>query len=133
MIDDGSFVARSSAAVALKAAGVVDVAALVAPPIVRTGHIPPPACLWPTHCRLLLRLRLRIVAALATIAEVKVQKGALSTVPLAVEAHGWVAGGTVSGPRTRPLPLLFVFLLLRPPVSVEHDGLQVAELRLDDP
>lgn len=131
MIDDGSFIPWSSAPMALKTSGIVDVPALVATPIVRTGHIPPPACLWPTHWRRLLLLgfsRLRLVATLAAITEVKVQKGALNTVPFPVEAHGRVAGGTVSGPRTRPLPLLFVSFFLGAPVSVEHDGLEVAEL-----
>lgn len=121
MIDDGSFIPWSSAPMALKTTGIVDVPALVATPIVRTWHIPPPTCLWPTHLRRLLLLglsRFGLVATLASITEVKVQKGALNAVPLSVEAHGWVAGGTISGPRTRPLSLLFVSFLLRASVSV---------------
>lgn len=130
MIDDGSFIPWSSAPMALKTTRIVDVPTLVATPIVRTGHIPPPACLWSTHWwRLLLGFsRFGFVTTFAAITEVKVQKGALNAVPLSVESHGWVAGGTVSGPRTRALPFLFVSFFLGAAVSVEHDGLEVAEL-----
>jgi hypothetical protein len=117
---------------ALQPTRIIDVSALVAPPIVRPRHIPPASAQLRPLSPVLLGFRLGIVAPLAPIAEVEVEEGALRAVPLAMEALGRVSDGAVPGPRTRPFPLLFVLLVLGLAVGVEHDGLQVAELRLDD-
>jgi hypothetical protein len=108
---------------ALEAACVVDVAALAAPPIIGPGHIALAARFGLLSA---MRLGLGVVAALAAIAEVKVQKRTFPTIPLAMKSltlAGVSPVSAISGPRPRSLllSLLLVLLLLRLPVSVEHD------------
>lgn len=128
----GSLVARSVAAMAFNSTRVVDVAALVASPIIRTGDV-----VFATGFAAAFRtgkgVRLGLIAAFAAIAEVKVQKRAFDTVPLSVVFLTLPASPiSVSGPGPRSLPLLFVPLLLSLTIGVQHDRLQKTQLRFND-
>ena len=119
------------AAVAFNSTRVVDVAALVASPVIRTGDVVFAAGFAAFGAG--KGVRLGLIAAFAAIAEVKVQKRAFDTVPLSVVFLTLPAGPiSVSGPGPRSLPLLLVPLLLGLAIGVEHDRLQETQLRLDD-
>lgn len=126
----GSLIARRVAAMTFNSTRVVDVATLVASPIIRSGDV-----VFATGFaafRTGKGVRLGLIAAFAAIAEVKVQKRAFDTVPLSVVFLTLPAGPIpVSGPGPRSLPLLLVPLLQGLAIGVQHHRLQETQLRLD--
>lgn len=126
-----SFIPGRPAAMALEASCVVDISALITPPIIGTGYVSPASAF--NSGRRGDGIGFGLITSLAAIAEVKIQKSAFEAIPFAVELEGLVAGGAVAGPRARSIPLLFHLLLMSPPISVNHDRLQVAQLRLNYP
>lgn len=128
----GSLIARRAAAMALNSTRVVDVAAFVASPVIRTGDVVFAAGLAAAF-RTGKGVRFGLSATFAAIAEVKVQKRAFDTVPLSVVFLTLPASPiSISGPGPRSLPLLLAPLLQGLTIGVEHDRLQEIELRLDD-
>jgi hypothetical protein len=123
-----SLISGRPAAMALETSRVVDISALIASPIIGAGHVSPASALnsgWRGD-----GIGFGLITSLTPIAEVKIQKSAFDAIPFSVELEGLVAGGAVAGPRARSIPLLFHLLLLSPAISVHHDRLQVAQLRL---
>ena len=106
---------------ALSPPGVVDVVAVRASPVVRTGHVRPGgSCRTPSL--------LGVLAPLALVPEVKVQVGALGAVPLPV--HLLLPPTVLSGARARPLPPphhVLIGLLL----CEQHRRLEHGQLGLD--
>lgn len=129
--------ARTMTSMTLNTPSVVYIPALVTLPIVRARHIVFTPWLHPLKA---VRLGLRLIAALTTITEVKVQIRALNAIPLTMVllplTVAWIVfWSPIFGPGswTRSFPLLLIFLLLGLPVSVEHDWVDKAELRFNNP
>jgi hypothetical protein len=138
--DDGeSLAAGSVTTVTLNTARIIDVVALAAAPVIRTRHVVLASNSLRT-IRLRLRLRFGLVATLATIPEVKVQKITLATVPFMVfTVRVTVFPLTLPRPTPTPLPgtrtrsLLLHALLMGLLVRINHRRLQITQLGFDDP
>jgi hypothetical protein len=120
---------------ALNTPSIIDIAALVAPPVIRTRHVVF-ASYTLRPLRSLLRIRFRVIASFTAISEVKVQKIAFATVPLimfavVVAVFTLTASAPIPGPRSGSF--LLQALLMGFLVSINHRRLQITQLGFDDP
>lgn len=114
----------------LNTPSIIDIAAFVASPVIRTRHV-----IFTTYTFRSLRVRLGIVASFTTISEVKVQKIALATVPLMMltvmmATVTLTASAPLPGPRSRSF--LLEALLMGFLVGINHRRLQITQLGFDD-